>query len=190
MDPVSTGSRVVGLDTSLAATGVAWVEHGAGRTRLVASTGHKGATWAERRQRLALQLNETLAWVIAPVPDLVVIETPSYASKSTSAHDRSGLWWMAVAALLDADVPVAFAPPKCRMQYATGKGNAAKPYVVEEARVRLGGIWTAGFGGDDNLADAAVLCAMGHAWLGEHLAQLPKTHLAGLVGVAWPERAA
>lgn len=177
---------IYGLDVSLTNTGIAW-EHGGGHLARVKSKGTKAATWGERQQRIWSVQHQIVAKLRDP--SLVVIEAPAYATYTGSVHDRSHLWWLVVDSLAQRGVPVAFCPPTNRAKFATGKGNAGKTAVVEQVARRLGHLWT-DIGGDDNAADAAALCAMGHEWAGAPLVEMPQTHLDAMRGVVWPEVAA
>lgn len=177
------GSLVVGVDTSLTCTGIAY---NTGVLEVVKSTGKKTDTYEDRRRRLE-KLAAQIVDVASPTgAALVVIEGPSYGSPSPSMWDRAHLWWSVYNTLRGYGLPVAVASPKSRMLYATGKGNADKMTVFEAAKDRLGGTW-ASFAGDDNRADAAWLCALGSAYLGHPLAVLPAPHRKALDGVHWPE---
>jgi crossover junction endodeoxyribonuclease RuvC len=115
--------------------------------------------------------------------DLVVVEGPSYASTSPHTHDRAGLWWLVVGRLLNCGHRVAIAPPSSRAKYGTGKGNAGKDLVLASVVRRYPDVEVTG----NDEADALLLAAMGARRLGAPIDDLPKTHLAALSGVAWPE---
>jgi crossover junction endodeoxyribonuclease RuvC len=169
---------VVGVDVSLAATGVG-CQHSA---CVIASKGTKDDTLAQRQQRLRHLRRQIIARATgcpdcASEPQLVVIEGPSYASTaSASAHDRSGLWWLLIDAFTVRGWRVIEASPNTRAKYATGKGNASKDQVLAAAVRRFE------FDIDNNnAADAAWLAAIGHDLLGQPLMELPKDHTAALV---------
>jgi hypothetical protein len=180
--------HVVGLDLSLTGTGLAWVDdQGAGQLELITSKGDANATYPDRHARQNSLRDRIIPAVCRLHPELVLLEGPSYNSKDPFVWDRAGLWWRIYNELVDAQLALCVVPPATLKKYATGNGVAAKAFVVEEARHRFGHVWTGGFRGNDNLADAAVLCAIGHhGHVGRPLAQLPKTHVAALDGVAWP----
>jgi crossover junction endodeoxyribonuclease RuvC len=166
-------AHVVGLDLSLTSTGIACA-HGA---RTIESAGKKGATLAQRQQRLRHLRTQIIAGVALCAgqqrdPDLIVIEGPSYSSKNAgSAHERSGLWWLLIDVFTIRGWRVIEAAPSTRMKYATGKGMVAKELVFAAAIKRLPIDVN---NGDE--ADAAWLCAIGHALLGAPLVQLPAAH--------------
>lgn len=172
--------RVVGVDPSLAATGIACTH---GWHELVASVGKKADSWDQRRARLR-NLADRICLLVAGA-DLVVVEGPSYRSGDPGMFDRAHLWWSLYERWRAAGLPVAVASPASRMLYATGKGNAAKGAVFEAAKDRLSGTW-ASFGGDDNIADASWLAALGADWLGCPVATVPPKHRSALDKVSWP----
>ncbi|QKW08065.1 hypothetical protein HUT18_18435 [Streptomyces sp. NA04227] len=168
--------RVIGLDLSLRATGIA----GPGWARTVRSTGRVSDRAGARRTRLRSLLAEIL--LATGRPDLVLVEGPSYGSQGAGTWDRAGLWWLVVDALHARELPVAIVPPACRAQYATGRGNAPKQDVLDAVRDRY-----AVDVANDNEADAYVLAAMGRHRLGAPLATVPEQHLRALDGVQWPD---
>lgn len=164
--------RVVGVDPSLTATGIA--------TRDGCSTiTTKPGGWASDLHRL--QFIAAAVRTVARDADLVVIEGLAFMSKNGKASDRAGLHWLIRDRLDAAGVRVAVVTPTARAKYATGKGNAGKDAVLIEVVRRLP-IHVA----DNNEADAAVLLAMGLDHLGEPLAPMPATHRAALDAVVWP----
>ncbi|MFJ6748296.1 hypothetical protein ACIQNI_08910 [Streptomyces sp. NPDC091266] len=168
--------RVIGLDLSLRATGVA----APGWARTIRSTGRIDDRATVRRSRLRSLLAEIL--LATGRPELVLVEGPSYGSQGAGTWDRAGLWWLVVDALHARDLPVAIVPPTCRALYATGRGNAPKEDVIAAVRERYGAEVA-----DDNQADAYVLAAMGRHRLGAPLAPVPDGHARALTGVQWPD---
>jgi hypothetical protein len=119
------------------------------------------------------------------VPDLIVVEGPSYGSDGAKAWDRAGLWWLVVESFLEfrpVAIPVGVVPPTTLKKYATGKGNATKP-DMRMALFQRAGIDER----DDNKVDAWFLAAMGLDHLGCPPVDMPKAHRAALEKVAWPE---
>lgn len=172
--------RVVGLDLSLASTGVACTD---GWVKRVESKPVAAAGVAARAARITAMRDQILALVGSP--DLVVIESPSYGQargSSAGRHDSSGLWWAVVRELVAMVVPVAEVAPACRARYATGRGNAAKDQVLAAVIRRFPGFDVDG----NDVADALVLAAMGADQLGHPLAVMPAAHRDALGSVAWP----
>ncbi len=166
---------VRGLDLSLTGAGIA----GAGWARTLGSKGKRTDTYAMRRVRLH-RLADRILDTVGPC-DLAVVEGPSYGSRGAGTWDRAGLWWLVVDRLAARDIPVAVVTPSARAKYATGDGRAGKQAVVEAVGPRYGVALR-----DDNQADAYVLLAMGHDWLDESLADVPKKNRQALARVEWP----
>lgn len=176
---------VVGLDLSLTSTGAARIytfehEPPAVLCDRIVSTGKKDASLEDRWERLR-NLRNGIA-DLTKAADLVVVEGPSYGSKTGSQHDRSGLWWLVVAALHRDGIDVAEVPPSTRMRYATGKGQAGKDIVLSNVVRRYPNVIVQ----TNDEADALVLAAMGARHLGVPIDDLPKTHLAAMDAVRWP----
>jgi Holliday junction resolvasome RuvABC endonuclease subunit len=174
-------NRVVGLDPSLSAFGVAAVE--GGRVVNAASLTSGRETGHARVEGL---IERVANWTRGAV--LVVIEGPSYGSTGGKPHERAGLWWSITQELWRDGVGYAVVSPRTRAKYATGNGNAGKADVLAAASVRfdLGQIT------DDNVADALTLAAMGARQLLEPIDRLdsddpltPKRQ-AALDAVVWP----
>lgn len=171
--------RVVGLDVSLTATGIA------SSTGWCRTVGRSNVTSAPLLVRLAL-VSELAESIIrhTGAPDLVVIESPAFSRSGGGSLERHALWWTVVRRLVGNDVAVAEVGPTTLKRYATGKGVAKKSAIVEMVPRR----WPQYIcGGDDNMADAVVLCAMGADHLGQPLAVMPKDHRAALDSVKWPD---
>lgn len=115
---------------------------------------------------------------------IVVVEVPAFSRSTGGALERSALWWLVTRRLWIAEIPTAEAFNQHRMRYATGKPQADKGAIIDAVARRWPQFET---GGDDNLADAAVLAAMGADWLGHPLTPMPHTHRKALDGVRWPD---
>lgn len=201
-------TRIVGLDLSLTATGLALVETGTG-TNVVGLTGSplitprvsvrrveskararkKGdppPTIGERSLRLrkiAGQITEACAGA-----DLVVVEGPSYASEGAGTWDRAGLWWLVTARITGAGLNVVEVPPSNVKMYALGKGGGAgtgKDEVLAAViRRYLPVVEVPG----NNEADSLILAAMGARFIGQPIEPggvLPATHLKAMEKVRW-----
>ena len=174
--------RVIGLDLSLAATGIADAQGDQIHTGTI-RTGNYGPSLDDRMRRIWL-IAEQIWRVVddGPTPALVVIEGPSYGSRGGQAHERAGLWWHVVHRLLGDCLPVAVAPPAALKRYATGKGAATKPdmrvALLKRADLDLR---------DDGQVDAWWLAALGLDHLGRAPVRLPETNRTALSRVEWPE---
>lgn len=164
--------RVIGLDLSLTATGIA-----------LTSGTHTIRATTQGLARLREITRSVTDWAICGGPAaLAVVEGPAYSrALGAGHHEAAGLWWMVRSALDDLGVPVAVAPPTTLKKYATGKGNATKPdmrmalYQRTETDLR-----------DDNQVDAWWLRALGLDHLGHAVVELPAVHRQALDKVAWP----
>ena len=178
--------RVIGLDLSLTATGVATPD----RTFTTGGKLPKDAPDMLRCERIAAIRDVVLRecgtarnWATGedyPSP-LVVMEGFSFGSPQ-GATEAGGLGWAVRVALHEAGIPFAVVPPTTLKKYACGKGTADKTEMVIAARERLGYD-----GHDNNVADALWLQAMGLERLGCPVVDLPAVHRAALDRVAWPE---
>lgn len=177
---------VIGLDTSLKATGIA---SSVGWCRVVGYTDAKNPI-TKLPHTARLDAMKTVFRAIAHnigTPDLAVIETPALSRTGGGTHERGWLWWRVYDHLVEREIPIALMDPRQRMLYATGKGNAAKNVVVDAVARRWPDWATAG---DDNAADAVVLMAAGMDWLGCPIATVPKAHRAAVEKAQWPDREA
>lgn len=154
--------RVVGIDPSLTATGVATVLIRSGTPPEATVTGCDSISPGKLRdlERIQYLLHQVRVW--ASNADLAVMEGPSYNSVTGSQHERGGLWWMLLERLTAWGVPVAVVPPTSREKYATGKGGCGKDAVLAAAVRRYP---DAPITSNDE-ADAVVLAAMGARWAG------------------------
>lgn len=174
---------VMGLDLSLASTGVCVLRGAGTETSTLETKGKKTDGYPEREARI----DKVLGLVARAIPfdvDLIVLEGPSYSSNTPGTWDRGGLWWAVVRGIRGFGHPLALVPPANRMLYATGKGNANKPTVMAAAMTRYRNAVIR----NDNEADAVVLAAMGLHWLGHPRAAVPPRHLTALDGCVWPSR--
>ena len=176
--------RVVGLDLSLTATGVAKWSSLIPGPELCTIRGDKLAG-LPRLQAIRSELTRLVRGA-----DLVVVEglQPAGATKAGAyANERAGLYWLVLDRLDQLGIPVAAVPSALLKMYALGVGGgkkATKAAVVGAVVRRYDAS-----PGDDNQADACVLAAMGLHHLGYPPAPVPQTHERALAKVAWPEAA-
>lgn len=180
---------VLGIDSSLTATGLAIVDLDdilAPEVHTIASKpgdlpGIDGRV--QRQARICRQLldHATVAFLDAE-PPLVVIEQPAYSSRTGHQHDRSGLWWRIIDRLLERQANIVEASPTSRARYATGKGNASKDEVLLAVARRYPHVDVS----NNNEADALVLAAMGADLAGRPLVDLPATHRTALDKITVP----
>lgn len=162
-------ARVVGLDPSLTATGIAAAD-GA-----LSTVGGDAKVGDRRLARIA----DAVAAVVAEA-DLVVLELLPQHMKS------AGITGMAQGvirlALVNAGIPYVSLQPSLLKRFATGSGNAMKTDMRMELYKRTGVDLR-----DDNQVDAWWLRAAGLQHLGEPAVSLPAAQVAVLDKVNWPE---
>lgn len=179
---------ICGIDPSLTGTGLAIAHDG----QITAHTkigypGHSGASDIDRSRRIVALRHEVVSWVRRHQPELVLIESPSYGSMFGAVCDRHGFWHLLLHEFGVAG-PERYAgvAPRCRAQFATGKGNATKEQVVDAVNT-----WYPHLNlrkRQDNQADAIVLATMGVARYQPDLLQFPikDWQRGNLDAVAWP----
>lgn len=161
--------RVVGLDLSMTATGVAL---------------HDGATLTIKPKgkgddRL-IGLRDALAYMVADA-ELAVIEDMPARLQANAAKAVGFVHGTVRTLLLDLGVPYAVVPPATLKAYATGKGNADKTAMAIAALKRADIEF-----GDDNECDAAWLRWAGLDWLGHPEVSLPAAQRDRLTKATWP----
>lgn len=161
--------RVIGLDLSLTATGIA------GHDGLL----HTVATARGGDVRLIYIRSAIHDKVLGGVDLAVVEDLPTHAKAAGITGMVHGV---VRAVLLDVGVPYVLVPPATVKKYATGSGNATKADMRMALYQRTGDDVR-----DDNQVDAAWLRLMGRDALGVPEVEMPTTHRAVLAKVAWPE---
>lgn len=150
--------RVVGVDLSLRATGLAQLalsRAGEPQWSFETARSEKSTGSVAARAARLVQMRASCARLFFGSP-LVVIEAPAFSRQAGARHERSGLWWMVSVAALEQGCRVVEVSPTARARYATGRGNATKAEVVLSVVERYG-LWPA----NDNEADAIALAALG-----------------------------
>lgn len=164
--------RVVGIDPSLTATGIATeADHW--------TAPEPRFTGDHRLHDLWLQVNMA---VTGDGPCLAVIEDlPTHAHGAGKTGMAHGI---VRHCLLDNHVPYVVVTPATLKKYATGKGNATKADMRMALYQRTGADVR-----DDNQVDAIWLRHLGLHLIGAPEIDLPKTHLAALAKVRDPKEA-
>ncbi|MEU1880873.1 hypothetical protein ABZ470_26500 [Streptosporangium sp. NPDC020072] len=176
--------HIVGLDISITstgmATGVGWCE----------KVGRDGVTKLPLRAKYQV-LNDLASRIIvltsAEKADLVLVEKLVFNRQDGGrggAGERSYLYYRTMGIIADAGVPVVEVPQATLKTYALGKGVGSKTEIVDSIARRLPVFVT---GGNHDMADAAVLAAMGADYLGHPLAIMPQAHRVALDRMTWPE---
>lgn len=164
--------RVVGLDLSITATGIAAAD---GTTLTV------GGPASDGDQRLVKIADTIYRRFVIWQPwrtDLVVIEDLAVHGPG---NGMAAAQVMGAVKLVLCDTRYALAPPSTVKKYATGRGNATKADMAVALYKRCGLELP-----NDNEVDAYWLRLMGLDWLGHPAVDLPATHRQALNGVTWP----
>lgn len=170
-------TRVLALDLSLTATGIATI----GGDQVRAATIDPGK--ARGHHRLRYILNDIAVRLADFWPDLVAIEELELPRvRSTSVIPLAELHGI-VKFWLHPRVPVVLINPTLMKLYATGRGSAGKEQVVLQVERRFGALVQVA---DNNQADALVMAAMAADHYGSPLAAMPAVNRAALGKVAWP----
>lgn len=164
--------NILALDLSLTATGLC---HPDGSTETIIADKLRGMG--------RLQHIESRALYCAAYADVVAIEGYSHGSPKQAVY-LGELGGVIRLALWRNDIPYADIPPTCRAKYATGKGNAGKDAVIQQAALKAGHAF-----GDNNQADAWWLWQMALAHYEPDsplLVKVPAVNREGLSKVQWP----
>lgn len=179
--------RVIGLDLSLAATGIAVTHDQVGEPRLSCRT----ITPRKRTSSTRIdheRLHETFGAIAAAVqckPDLVVIEEPLHVEgkgdtsiRLAELHGPIKHW------LWSRRIPYVDVHLTRVKQYATGNGGADKPTVLAAVIARYGRLLHVG---SYDEADATTLLAMALHAYGQPLAPVTaESYVRGMHAVTWP----
>lgn len=172
--------KVVGLDLSLKATGIARYD---GMTMTLSGEAYTGAERLRALREGVLLMTGVVGQEAFDTerPDLVCIE--GYSFNSRNGGERLGeLGGVIRLALHENQMPwVEITPAKVK-KLATGKGNAAKEEVFAAAIRRLNYK-----GSSLDEADALWVREIALQHFGEPTADLPAAHLVALKGIEWPE---
>lgn len=156
-------AKVLGVDLSLTATGLAVVSDG----RLVYSasirskpTGKKPKDEVGRMDNIVEDIEDCLA---EQDIDLTVIEGVAFQARNTTALSQlSGLTYILRNYLYKQKRPFLVVAPSSLKKFITGKGNAQKDHVMLEIYKRYGITLL-----DNNIADAFGLAMIGSLFLKE-----------------------
>lgn len=182
-----TALRIVSLDLSLRATGIAVTHDSAGEPRLSCRT----VVPRKRPTETAIdhaRLHETfgaVATAVACKPDLVVVEwLPQFEGKGDASlrlaelHGATKHWlWSKGHRYVDVK-------PVHLKQYATGNGNANKEQVRAAVTARYGRLLHIG---TEDEADAVTLLAMALHAYGQPLCPVTPNEGRGITGTTWPD---
>lgn len=150
--------RIIGLDLSLAHTGVAVLDPGG--TLALETIEPKSSMFHNGEERLLWITSQIMAEV--QVVDVVVIEGPSLHSRGSSTDQTFALNWMVRCWMWSRKIRYFVCPPTTLKAFTTGVGNAKKDLMLREVWKR----WQVN-AADDNQADAAALAYLGACLVGE-----------------------
>jgi Holliday junction resolvasome RuvABC endonuclease subunit len=168
---VTQPRRVLGLDLSLTATGVALPNGSCHTIKTSPSDGDLRLVQIAESIRVAITVS-------GPI-DLAVIEDLPVGARAAGITGMvHGVVRRELAA---AGVPYALVSPATLKAYATGAGNVDKTAMAMAAYKRAGVEFA-----DDNQCDAWWLRAAGHERLDEPLVGLPAAQVARLAKAKWP----
>ena len=162
--------EVMGLDLSLAATGIATE----GGVRVVGTKPKDG----DDIDRADIILNGVVSHGFAVNQDTCTVWLESLISQGHQIHRLGMLHGIVRAGLRRMGIPVVLISPSKLKKYTTGKGVATKGVMIGQA-VRLLGYE----GGNDNEADALWLRQMGLCATGQDHVKMPKVNRSALDGV-------
>lgn len=168
----------IGLDLSLASTGIARIQAGVPAVARIKSK-PTGPTSGEQVIRLHRIVSDITAQLPTVGETFVAVEGPAFGANDKGAHIRGGLWWAVRHELHLAGFHTLVIPPSNVKKYATGKGNAQKDAVLAAVIRRYP---TVDVTGNDE-ADALVLAAMAARFHGHAIDDLPAAHLAAMKGI-------
>lgn len=174
-------TTVIGLDLSLASTGVAGVVPGGAWTDTIHSKPDDDVSTLCRLRQIRGALMDHIHNA-----DLVVVEGLAISRQTGQHLTRAGLWHMVMEKVDGAGIPWAEVTPGAVKKYATGNGGASKDAVLLAVERRWGKQVRVD---NNNEADALTLAAMGaHHLQVSTLPTVPKTHATALDKVRWPEQ--
>lgn len=169
----------VGIDLSLTATGVARSD---GSCALFGKPGITNLAWATQLRILSDLRKQIVDYALDHHPDVAVIEGLDMAQSYGGQIQRSRLWCDVVQDLILDGLNVYVAPSPQVKMYATGKGQL--PRGREGKKLIIAAVteqWPLfQHNGNDNMADAAVMCAMAAHLADEPMSQVSDLQIRGL----------
>ena len=170
---------ILGIDYSLRCTGLAvLLGDGSTDTCTVRTTGDDGSVKSVA-ERLMFIADRIETWADLSDEDTIVMEDLLHHAPSAHRGKIAGGFWQVAARVAPlVNDPVILVAPKTRAKYATGNGGAGKKAVLEQVTARYPQF---DVGGDDNIADAVALVAIGARILDRPIdPDLPDTNLSAL----------
>lgn len=175
--PPATKPRILGLDLSLTATGVAMPD---GDTLTIRT---QPSAYVHAMERLA-DIRHTIIHLAGRDTDLVAIEGYAYG-RDQNRELLGELGGVVKLALYDAAIPYVLVAPTSVKKYATGHGNAPKGLVISELNARTGRTFR---NATNDQADAYALRLYALDAYGWGDLTWPATHRSALKSVvSWPD---
>jgi Holliday junction resolvasome RuvABC endonuclease subunit len=182
--------RVLGIDSSLTATGLCRIDIGENDDGPVLKYSYEMAcatvgapkptadkskrAMARRVMALADKIEAAICTPEDPlVPDLIVVESLAYGAKGDSAWVLPWVFGKVIELAETYKVPLITVGTTARAKYATGRGNADKDTVMLAAVKR----WPEGEAKNNNEADALIVAAIGCHYLGMPITE-PTAYMA------------
>lgn len=190
--------RLLSLDLSLAATGLASTHSWRGEPRLHCTTIHTRRSTPEGidHPRIAAVVAGIRPYVGTVKPDLCIIEwqpevvtidpvTGKPVIKGEATLRTAELHGVVEHWLFANRVPYVHVKPTYLQMYATGKGRATKTAVRAAITARVGRLVHIA---DDNQADAVTMLCLASAHYGQPIETAPSDrHRRALTALRWPE---
>lgn len=182
--------RIVGLDLSLTATGVAAVDLAERNVRFVlVKSPAEGDEISDTVARINTAVDR-IKGAFTREPTLVIIEAPSLGSRFGKPHERAGLWWKVVDWACAEGHIVVQVRPRSRAKYIAGHRPVAAPRkgpdkreVVSASREEFPAFRALA---NDNVADAFGLARIGARASGSPIDSSTPQRVEVVAAVRWP----
>ncbi|AYD82004.1 RuvC-like Holliday junction resolvase [Mycobacterium phage Saguaro] len=176
--------RVLGIDTSLTATGLARIDY-SGEDSWTIDTATVGAPAPgpdKSKRAMARRVNvlvDKIEGAFDSGMDLVAMESLAYGAKGSSAWVLPWVFGRVIELCERHDKPLVIVGTSQRAKYATGKGTADKDTVMLAAARR----WPQADITNNNEADATIVAVIGLHYLGYPLSEPTKAQLEVLAKI-------
>jgi Holliday junction resolvasome RuvABC endonuclease subunit len=177
-----TAPTIIGVDLSLAATGLYTPADGGATVRTDPGHPIESRLQAIRNRVIAAATPGRNIDNMGAGVDLVVIE--DFVTRSPAASTLGMVHGVVRVALREAGIPFVLVPPASLKRYIASKGNAKKDEMRMETFKRFGRDFN-----DDNICDAHGLRAMALDAYGHALVDMPAANRAALEKIDWPQAA-
>ncbi|MBV9869445.1 MAG: crossover junction endodeoxyribonuclease RuvC [Frankiaceae bacterium] len=170
--------RVIGIDSSLTATGLARIDYGGQNIWTIdtATVGAPKPTADKSKRAMARRVNALLDQIEGALDasvDLMAMEGLAYGAKGDSAWVLPWIFGRVIELAEKHDKPLIIVATSARAKYATGNGRADKDTVLAAAIKR----WPEADIANNNEADATIVGVVGMHYLGHPLGEPTKFQL-------------